>query len=57
MSRMDGGVHPANSFTEKTNQGPEHPQRRQRRMAQEDQENSTPEFHANNLGGVANGPR
>jgi len=57
MSRMDGGAHPANSFTENTNQGPERPQRRQRRMAQEDQENSTPEFHANNLGGVANGPR
>jgi len=56
MSRMDLGAHPANSVTENTNQEPDRPQRRQRRMAHEDQENSAPEFHANNLGGVPNGP-
>jgi hypothetical protein len=71
MSRMDGGAHPANNVasaesgqraghlannvSEENSQGPERPQRR-RRMANEDQENS-PEYHANNLGGPSNGPR
>merc|ERR1712043_127054 len=68
---MDGGAHPANNVasaesgqraghlannvSEENSQGPERPQRR-RRMANEDQENS-PEYHANNLGGPSNGPR